>query len=134
MIQAKKGQSCEESCNLLSSDMVCDNVQMQFVNDCNVMKQYFPCQRGCWNEFTNAMPSYCEGDKGYGGMCLISHDAFSTCDSKMQGTIRLCYCIDSRSRIAYPFKTPALRSFSKPNKTRVNRIINNESFLDKSKV
>ena len=74
---------------------------MQFINDCNIMKQHFPCQRGCWNEVTNAIPSYCKGDKGYGGMCLISYDAFSTCNSKQDGTFRLCYCIDKQSRIVY---------------------------------
>ena len=133
-IQAQKGQSCEESCNLLSSQFICDDVQMQFINDCNIMKQHFSCQRGCWNEVTNAIPSYCKGDKGYGGMCLISYDAFSTCNSKQDGTFRLCYCIDKQSRIVYPFNTPTLRPFSKLNKTiKSNRIVNDKSLPNQSK-
>lgn len=105
-IAAENGQSCEEACQ---PGYVCDNTQMQFINDCSVMKQHYPCQRGCWNEVSNAVPSYCKGETGYGGMCLVSQDAFATCKAQLKGTYRLCYCLPKESVVTYSHKTPEIR-------------------------
>lgn len=105
-----KGASCDEACSALGMEYVCDGTQMQFVNHCNIMKEHFECARGCWNEVSNAVPTFCEEGKVYGGMCLISHDSFSFCNVGYPNTRRLCYCIQNATSILYPYITPAIRT------------------------
>ena len=113
IIKGESGESCNDRCKRLAGDFICDPAQMQFVNECSVMKKHFDCVRGCWNEVNNAIPTYCPQGETYGGMCLISHDAFSTCDASHENTNRLCYCISNATRVIYNHNTPTLRVFQK---------------------
>ena len=108
-MEGKKGQSCDEVCANEESDLVCDNTQMQFINNCNVMKKHFDCYRGCWNEVSNAVPAYSREGENYGGMCFVSYDVFSICNAKHPTTQRLCYCLPRATIIPYNHETPAIR-------------------------
>lgn len=108
MIKGEKGETCEAVCQRQPGDMVCNNVQTEFVNDCAVMKEHFPCEKGCWNEVGNDIPAYVQDGGGYSGMCLISVDSFPLCSYANPNTYRLCYCLPRTTVIDYDVKTPVV--------------------------
>lgn len=118
VVKAGKGIPCSAACALYQPGYDCDNVQMEFVNECNRMKRFFPCERGCWNEVGNDIPAYVESGERYGGMCLVSVDSFPLCDSANKGTQRLCMCVQKDSIVNYGIKTPVVKvSKKKANST-----------------
>ena len=90
-VSGDKGETCKSAC--WRQNAVCNPDQLEFGNDCNVMKAHFPCEKGCWNEVGVDIPAYVNDGKGYDGMCLVSVDSFPSCDASNPNTHRLCYCI-----------------------------------------
>ena len=81
-------------------------MQLEFMNNCETMKQYFGCEKGCWNEVANYIPSFVTYGDYYKDMCFVSTDTFPMCESTHPNTQRLCYCIPSEKRIDYHVETP----------------------------
>ncbi|KAK8816016.1 hypothetical protein WA538_005134 [Blastocystis sp. DL] len=90
-VSGDKGETCKSAC--WRQNAVCNPKQLEFGNDCNVMKAHFPCEKGCWNEVGVDIPAYVNDGKGYDGMCLVSVDSFPSCEASNPNTRRLCYCI-----------------------------------------
>ena len=96
VVAGNMGETCDSVCSR-QENAFCDPNQLEFVNDCNVMKAHFPCERGCWNEVAVDIPAYVNDGKGYNGMCFVSVDSFPVCDASNPNTRRLCVCIPKES-------------------------------------
>ena len=56
-------QTCDDVCEAFSrkdpqNPYVCDGNQLQFLNRCSMLRSYFPCEKGCWNEVGQDLPAY----------------------------------------------------------------------------
>ena len=80
---------------------MCDFIQQEFLNNCNVMQKYFGCPFGCWNEVDKYIPAFVEDGKGYDKLCLISYDSFSFCSKHHETASRLCNCIPDDKIVGY---------------------------------
>ena len=90
MLKAARGQSCTSLCEEAGS--ACAEDQFAFLNDCDVLKRHFPCERGCAYQLGGDIPNYVPDlSRDTGGQCLLNHGVAS-CGARHPSTKRLCAC------------------------------------------
>eukprot|EP00929_Paragymnodinium_shiwhaense_P084326 TRINITY_DN4507_c0_g1_i1.p1 TRINITY_DN4507_c0_g1~~TRINITY_DN4507_c0_g1_i1.p1 ORF type:complete len:836 (-),score=194.41 TRINITY_DN4507_c0_g1_i1:209-2716(-) len=90
---SKQGQSCNEACRELGPGHKCDVEQMEFMNDCNILKEHFGCEAGCAHQVGKELPCYVSDDKQpTWRQCLVTFISVMNCESKHKSTRRLCSC------------------------------------------
>ncbi|GAB4822166.1 hypothetical protein N2152v2_009212 [Parachlorella kessleri] len=89
-VAAERNQSCAAAC--VARGLLCRSPDFWFVNMCSVLKQHFPCERGCTIELGPDVPNYVmdASSPGY-QYCLVTQRA-STCHAVNPGAARLCPC------------------------------------------
>jgi alpha-1,3-mannosyl-glycoprotein beta-1,2-N-acetylglucosaminyltransferase len=89
---APKGRSCDWFCHL--HQMRCDPAQLEFINHCSVLKEYFPCERGCGHQVGLEIPCYAHDSKmDTAFQCLVTDEVVPACKAGHKSTTRLCACV-----------------------------------------
>ena len=97
IVTSKEGQSCVDACN--GESMTCDENYFRDMNSCDLMKDHFPCERGCEPHPGSDHPSYtvmhAPDDVQNVGLCLISGspEVSLACAAQFPFAQRLCICI-----------------------------------------
>ena len=74
---------------------VCNENQLQFLNSCSFLQEYFPCEKGCGHEVGQDLPGYVNfSTHNTHQYCLFSSDVQPLCDYSLPFTQRLCVCSD----------------------------------------
>lgn len=121
-------QTCDDVCEAFSrkdpqNPYVCDGSQLQFLNRCSMLRSYFPCEKGCWNEVGQDLPAYVAfGEPEENGVCLFSYDVQPICEFAMEKTRRLCVCTPKRTRVEYSFHAMPIIETRKALKKRKQRL------------
>jgi len=90
--RAQPGESCDRACSQLR--MRCDARELEFVNNCGTLQQYFPCENGCGHQVGKEIPCYVHDRKRDTRMqCLVTDEAIPACNAAIAVTTRLCVCI-----------------------------------------
>ena len=112
IVAANLDETCNEACLRISTDTkhyICNENQLQFLNRCPVIRQYFPCEKGCEHEVGQDLPVYVNSsDLNTNGFCLFSTDVQPICDYSIQVTQRLCTCTEAHTIVNYGFSPPVL--------------------------
>ena len=73
--------------------MGCSGEDFLFVNSCEVLKQHFPCERGCTVELGLDIPNYVVDLRlATHHTCLIAQEQPS-CKASHPATARMCPCV-----------------------------------------
>lgn len=89
---ADRGQNCDAFCR--AHRMRCDASQLEFINHCSVLKQYFPCENGCGHQVGLEIPCYVHDPAIDTALqCLVTDEATPTCHAGHRSTSRLCACV-----------------------------------------
>merc|ERR1711879_995193 len=90
--RAQPGESCDRFCS--SIRMKCDARELEFVNNCETLQRYFPCEAGCGHQVGKEIPCYVHDRKRDTRMqCLVTDEAVPDCKAAIAVTTRLCVCI-----------------------------------------
>ena len=112
VVTANLDETCHEACLRIStttSRYVCNENQLQFLNHCEVIRQYFPCERGCEHEVGQDLPVYVNSSGlNTHGLCLFSTDVQPICDYSISVTQRLCTCTEASTIVHYGFSPSIL--------------------------
>lgn len=116
LVTTKLDETCIEACKRVSTDTthyVCEENQLQFLNHCEVIRQFFPCEKGCEHEVGQDLPAYVNSPGvNSNGLCLFSTDVQPICDFSIQVTQRLCTCTEANTIVKYGF-TPSVLSVTR---------------------
>jgi hypothetical protein len=92
-VVAEQGEDCVMAC--ARKNQVCSSPDLPWLNDCNVLKKHFPCEKGCILETGLDIPSYVSGALPTNGFCVTKmHNELIVCQGQHVGTSRLCACTD----------------------------------------
>lgn len=92
VIKALPGESCENACGKLMKR--CLPRELEFLNNCETMKRYFPCEAGCGHQVGQEIPCYVhDKTRDTAGQCLVTDEAVPSCDAKFPSTTRICPCL-----------------------------------------
>ncbi|CAE7941015.1 Mgat1 [Symbiodinium necroappetens] len=94
--KAQPGQSCEMACS--KAGLRCDPRQLEFANNCNALKQHFPCENGCGHQVGAEIPCYVHDMKRDTALqCLVTDESAPSCASMHPATTRLCMCTPAQN-------------------------------------
>lgn len=90
-VAAKQGVNCNAAC--ADRGLRCNAPDFWFLNSCEALSEYFPCEAGCAMVLGDDIPNYVVG-KGMDTYrkCLVN-ERQSTCAAAHHGTARLCACL-----------------------------------------
>ena len=91
-IAGPEGGNCLGACS--NEGFRCDEKSFDFVNSCQALSIFFPCESGCDYNVGPDIPNYVSSRRNtrHFGKCLVT-DAFPTCDASHWSTRRLCPCV-----------------------------------------
>ncbi len=76
--------------------MTCDVAVFDKINNCDVLKKYFPCTNGCERNFGPDQPALVDpsSNDNNAGKCLFNSDPkYFDCNGRHANTQRLCVCL-----------------------------------------
>ena len=94
------GLNCVEVCQ--TSGKGCAGEHFNLLNSCDVLREYFACEAGCWsaNESEAVFPAYIEPGSpkaDWPAKCGIAPDPSRTsCEDNKENISRLCICKDAK--------------------------------------
>mmetsp|Transcript_21667 Transcript_21667/g.50652 ORF Transcript_21667/g.50652 Transcript_21667/m.50652 type:complete len:791 (+) Transcript_21667:45-2417(+) len=92
VIAAPQQTHCAGACQQIG--MGCKPAYMDFVNNCEMLKQHFPCEAGCAHQVGKELPAYVtDMDQPTRQQCLVTFISKMTCDGHHPSTARLCACV-----------------------------------------
>ncbi len=90
-IAAVQGQTCDAACRY--NHMKCHAPDFWFLNSCEVLANFFPCEAGCALVLGDDIPNYVVGNQmDTHQKCLVS-ERQATCAASHKATARLCSCV-----------------------------------------
>jgi hypothetical protein len=102
---ARRGHDCISTCSMPRDDKqqkfsddgsnyVCDDIDLFGLNKCNILKKYFPCEKGCFGNIGSDQPAYVVGDDGTSSKkCFFNKNKqYFSCSGRHGATQRLCPC------------------------------------------
>ena len=93
--KARRGETCSSACD--RAKLSCRVLQLEFANNCTVLRALFPCERGCLHQIGQELPAYVASSVSQeytSGQCLVRDiaDALS-CKTSHPKTQRACVCM-----------------------------------------
>ena len=90
-VAANRAQNCNAAC--ADRGLQCHSPDFWFLNSCEKLAEYFPCEAGCAMVLGDDIPNYVVGkEMDTYQKCLVNERA-STCAASHHGTARLCACL-----------------------------------------
>ncbi len=93
VVAAAPATDCDDTCE--RAGQMCSPNDMPWLNNCNVLKQNFACEKGCLLEAGADIPAYVSVKvmPTYGFCVRKMHNEQILCKGLHQGTSRLCACV-----------------------------------------
>ena len=92
-VAAVQGQTCDAACRY--NHMKCHAPDFWFLNSCEVLAKFFPCEAGCALVLGDDIPNYVVSNRmDTYQKCLVS-ERQATCAASHRATTRLCACVPS---------------------------------------
>eukprot|EP00434_Breviolum_minutum_P018029 symbB.v1.2.015897.t2/scaffold1195.1/size134849/8 len=96
-MSGKPNQSCNQLCN--EAALQCVDRQLEFGNQCELLKEHFRCENGCGHQVGMELPCYVhDRQRDTALQCLVSDEAKPNCNAKHPATSRLCVCVGSSKK------------------------------------
>lgn len=90
-VAATRAQNCDAAC--ADRGLRCHSPDFWFLNSCETLAEYFPCEGGCALVLGDDIPNYVMGEEMDTYQKCLVNERQSTCAASHHGTARLCACL-----------------------------------------